>query len=626
MRCFFFVFGLFLWGLLCGMPISALSGQKTETELSPIAQVFTDFDDAVKQWQHDLNTLKTKTQEHKPSGVLENLYLLTHSEYSPFSGTKGYGKWYDYPFGRMRLVSCRTDLQKNAPVFVDVQMQIKPDWYLNKPVIELKTPSKQHVVTYPLLHPLPAGVTRTDFYAETVMFPIFFIPMDYEKPLDVLVNVSWQAHNPDHRISLKDETLLELTLSNGTSYETGICAYMNQQLRLAPAPLNDTAKISAVLDKTGDIQLFFDFHQKTKELFVQIDAPWTFRVVHKNISGQTASLVIRPSVPQQEGCILPLKVITSFGTFDAPTHLKQGSFQTTMPTFSFSLGIINGLILFLMTPLLSLFLLSSYKTKNQMVKNASLAMWSILCIGFICTLLWHSGLLTDLSGFLLLPYLDWIYIGVLIWVLLYPNRTILGALLLTLIFPKPYLEMSLLTAQGWEIIFIGTVWTVICSLPFRWIMKYPNGFYVFYNLLKKEYQSVKNIVRLPIIAWILWAFIGGPINARINKDISLYMPQAVHEVIKQGKMAFVSIENPICFSCALNKGVFLKTGFAGPLTDGQKLFRFYLPADTFSAKELMRMHGQFDTPTNILLSPQTPNGMLLPSLLTYDVLYRYLKK
>ena len=630
MRCIFFIFFIvftFLTGPVYADKGSALmqSTHASDQDTSYLKKVLIDFNDTIQGWQQDLKQASSKDiQDFKQNGFLTTLYLLTQSEANLFSGLDGLGKWQDFPFGRMRLISCQSALDKNHPVFIDVQMEIFKDWYLKKPTITLKTPVKESVISYPLFYPLPKGITRTDFYTGESLFPIFLVPESYENPLDIVVEVDWQAHHPFSNASLSDKTTLTLNLKSQKSYETNICTYMYQHLVKAPAPLKDNARISATLNSAGEVQLFFDFKQEISFLSIQIDAPWTFTQTQKSINGHTAILTLKPTTTLKEGDTLPIKIITSYGIFDAPTPLKRGVFKSTPVSLPLKFILTGGFLLFLTSPLLALFLLSPHKTKAQMIKNTTTIVWALFIIGIITTLIWHAGLLPVFSPLQLTSWIGWGYILLFLWLYWHPYRTILGALLLMLIFPKPYLGEVIANATGWEPLIIGLWWTVSCLLPFWWIKQYPNALFTFYKLLKKEPDKIIRMTKLPLLIWTIWLGIGGAYNAYINEKLTQYTPMAIKEVIEQNKIAFVSVENPICLSCALNKGLALKTGPAKYLTQEGKIIQFYLSATSFYAKELMHQKGKNYPPVNLFFSQKIPDGIRVPNYLSYPVLYQYL--
>ena len=544
---------------------------------------------------------------------LSALYLMTYSEANPITGLDGLGQWQETSFGRMRLISCDTGLKKNKAVYMAVQMKIHPRLAMLKPEIVLKTPSKQHIVSYPIMYPLPEGWTRTRFYFEEALFPILFEPISYTEPLTVQVQVKWTVLNPFDNLKKTDTSTLDLTLKPDAVGETGLCGYMMMQLRSAPAPVKDNAIVQATVNEKGNIQLFFDLKKKTKVLSVQIDDDWTFEEVDKKINGKTAVLVIKPSKPIAEGTLVPIKLITSFGIFDVPTILQKGEFKTIVKDFNWMSLFAGGLLLFLATPLFSYFLLNMHRTAKQLEKSTNDILIALASIGIVWAFGWQAGFIPALSLVQLSPIMLWLIIGWVIYWIINPRLSLAGCLLMVIVLPKPYLNetASFADQYTWAALGMGLLWTAMVMWPFTWIKRYPKSFFAMHKLMKKEMIAILWFARLPAILLLIWLVVGGYVNAIINRDIEVYTPERVKQILAEDKIAFVSIEKPVCFSCVLNKAVALKTGLAGSMRKEGKLVVLQLSEDTAEAKQLMQRLGELSVPVNIIFGPKNTSGIVV---------------
>ena len=566
-------------------------------------------------WQKENQNLKQQANKAQEiNHPLSALYLMTFTETNPITGLVGYGQWQETPFGRMRLVSCDTGLKKNKAVYVAVQMQIHPRVALIKPKITLKTPVKQSVVSYPIMYPLPQGWTRTQFYFEETLFPIFFEPLSYDKALDVQVQVDWTALNPFDKAKASDVSMLDLTLQPNAIGETGLCGYMMTQLQAVPAPVKDNADVQAIVNDKGDIQLFFKLAKSTKILSVQIDEDFTFTEVDKKINGKTALLVIRPSKPVAEGMILPIKLITSFGIFDVSTKVQRGDFKTVMADFSWMSLFVGGFLLFLATPLFAYFLLNMHRTVKQLEKSVTETLIVLACVGTAWSLGWQAGLVPAVDLVQLSPVLWWFTIGWLLYWILNPRFSLAVCLLMVIVLPKPYLADSAGFAGQHALapLGMGLLWTVMVMWPFTWIKRYPKAFFALHKMMKKEMNAILWFARLPAVFLLIWLIVGGVVNAKLNQNIEVYTPERVQQAIAEDKMVIVSVENPVCFSCAMNKLIAFNSGAAHSLRQRDKLLVLRLPADTTLGKHFMQRFGQVSAPVNVVFGPKNKSGIVAP--------------
>ena len=569
-------------------------------------------------WQRENQNLSQRANEAQEiSHPLSALYLMMYTEANPITGLAGYGDWKETPFGRMRLVSCDTGLKKNKAVYVALQMQIHPRVALTKPKITLKTPVKQSVVSYPIMYPLPQGWTRTQFYFEETLFPIFFEPLSYDTPLTIQVQVDWTALNPFNNLKASDVSMLDLTLQPNAIGETGLCGYMMTQLQAVPAPVKDNAEAQAIVNDKGDIQLFFKLAKSTKILSVQIDEDFTFTEVDKKINDKTALLVIRPSKPISEGTVLPIKLITSFGIFDVQTKLTQGDFKTVMADFSWVSLFINGLLLFFATPLFAYFLLNMHRTSKQLEKSVTETLLVLACVGTAWSLGWQVGLIPAVDLVQLSPILWWFTIGWLLYWIINPRFSLAVCILLVIVLPKPYLADSVGLAGQYAFapLGMGLLWTGMVMWPFTWIKRYPKAFFALHKMMKKEMSAILWFARLPAIFLLIWLIMGGVVNAKLNQNIEVHTPERVQQALGEDKTVIVSVENPVCFSCAINKLITFNSGVARSLRERDKLLVLRLSSDTTLAKHFMQRFGQVSAPVNVVFGPKNSSGIVAPDYL-----------
>ncbi|MGN1063677.1 MAG: hypothetical protein ACI4QM_05090 [Alphaproteobacteria bacterium] len=606
--------------------VSDLADKMPQDESGPLSSWMTQFAHKFRQWaQTAAQTPPGEATKWSQYNLLTPLYLM-QTDASPISDLQGYGSWQSFEFGQLRLISCRTGLANKKPVFAAVQVKTNPNWFLHKPLIRLNTPVRTSAISYPLVHPLPQGVTKTDFYAGDISFPIILKPLSFEKNLLLDVTADVRAENTLTGAIETQTAHLTLTLTPETGYDTGICPWMIGELQWAPKPLQDEFQVTATRNEAGDIQLYYRFNQSTEILSVQIDEPWHFTELNKTISYPVSTLVIRPFTPVRADDEIHLKTITSFGFFDTPVRLQNGTFQNGQKQFPFKSALFGGLALFLFSPFFALFLCQAPQNEKALRQAADETLAVIIFVGIVTTLAWQARLFIPISLIQIYPLIGWVFFGLFLYLLYRPVLPLILTVALFWFLPKPYLADAL-TAAGdntYGPLYWGTWWTLTLAWPFWLIHQYPAGFFSFYRLTQNSRRAILHMTRLPIILLLIWLAVGGGVNALVNKTIPLYTPETLKTALQEHKIVFVSAEPPVCFVCAWNKAVALKSGFAHPYYTAGRLIILRLPADTPTARLLQSTQGKPFFPVNLLYGPANSSGLLMPDYIDYTNLGRYL--
>lgn len=590
------------------------NAQSISNEQVEMAQKWLSLPKAIKQMHLSASMVPAEeANDLSKYNLLTPMYLM-QKDAGLFSGTKGYGQWHDLPFGKVRLVSCRSGLDEYAkPLLTALQAQIKPDWLLQKPSISVITPVQKLAIPYPLTYPLPAGKTKTNSYSGETFFPIIIDPISVQDTITLLVQMDWQAEPLSTKETQTGRIELVLPLISEQSYETGICTHLQEQLSLAPAPLDKKNQVSALLNTEGLIQLHFKFKKNITFLSVQIDKAWTFTEEQKNIQGNSASLIIRPSEAVKQGQTIPLKIITSFGRFSKDVIVQQAPFISLKEPFSWGKIISGGILLFFATPLLGWLILQSPRTKKQMLKQTKETM---LCIGvcsIILTLLWQFKIWIPTNVIQIWPFSAWIFFFVFLFLIIWPLKSLSAVLAVTFILPKPYLDNIVEIANDYAYLpcVCGLVWTILTIWPFWWIIRYQNGWFSFYKKIKKHMLLVRSSIALPFLIMAIWITIAGGVNTALNTSLPPYNAQDIQTLLKNNKKVIVLVEPPICFLCAWNKGINLNSGYANTYIQSGKLIPMRLSTNTHISQKLRSQFGQRTLPMTILFTPNSPEGQLI---------------
>ncbi len=580
----------------------------TETEM---AKKILSFPKAVQQLHIDAQNLPaSQATDISKYNILTPMYLM-QKEAGLFSGTKGYGGWFSLPFGQVRFVSCRTGLDEYAtPLLSAVQTQIKPDWVLYKPSITVITPVQQVAIPYPLIDPLPSGKTKTDTYTAETFFPVIVEPISIQESMTLLVRMDWQAEHLTTKEKQSGQIELLIPFIPEPSYETGICPLLREQLSLTPAPAEKMIQTTANLGADNTIQFFFNFEKATTRLSIQIDKPWTFSEIEKNIQSHRATLIIKPSEPVKAGQIIPLKIITSFGRFSADVVVQTAPFVHLTEDFSWIKIIYSGILLFFATPLFGWLLRQTPRTQKQMRHEAKKTIFSIAITGIVLTILWQLNIWIPTDIIQIWPFSTWIFIGAFLALIIWPLKSLFSVLVMTFILPKPYINNIVFVANDypWMPLACGFVWTALCLWPFWWIIKYPNGWFAFYKKSKKYELPLQSVIGLPLLVMTLWLIVAGGVNSVLNTTIPPYNAQDLQTLLKNNKKVALLIEPTVCFTCAWNKGVELNGGYTYPHIQSGHLIPMHLNANTAEALQFRQRFGQKSLPMILLFTPDMPNG------------------
>ena len=126
----------------------------------------------------------------------------------------------------------------------------------------------------------------------------------------------------------------------------------------------------------------------------------------------------------------------------------------------------------------------------------------------------------------------------------------------------------------------------------------------------EEMKAILWFARLPAVFLLIWLIVGGFINAKVNQHIEIYTPEQVKQAVEAGKVVVVSVENPICFSCTLNKIIAVNSGKARSLNKRGNLLVLKLSVDSIEAKRLMQQLGELSAPVTIIYGPKNPSGIV----------------
>lgn len=580
-----------------------------------------------------IEAAKTQAQNQSPdkSNLFENAdqynflspFFLMQTDASPFSGTKGYGAWVDTPVGSVRLISCSSGIKYEKEVFAGVQVKIKDGFRLKKPVLTSALSPAAHVqFLYPIQYPLPPYKTKTETYERMVIFPVLADVTNPNEPFELKVDATLTGCA--ETACQTTVVPLSLMLSHTEQFPTGICPLMIDVLQDVPVPRKGVVSVQARQNQAGDIQLVFDFKEPTSLVSVQIDNDFSFTEMSKRVAGKKAELTLRPDKPIPVGAHLNLKVITSYGRFDVPVVLEAGGFKKPVTELPWMPIIFGGIGLLIFSPVWSLIWMRRPKNKKTLKSEMLQTLMVIGSLTLVVAGIWQAGLLVPKDFIQSSIVFVLMAMAALIYLIVRPNVSLMGAVILFWFVPKPYVANAL-TSEIAEPFFMVCWWGLVLMAPFALMYRYAVGALKFIQILTKTPVHVQWIVRMPFMILLGWLMVASFGNMWVNQSVSVYTPQAVTDAVDTGKIAFVSVEPPVCFSCVWNKAVQLKTGYARYAYRRGELISFYMPVSSVMGQDLIEQSGTTHLPLNLLYGPGNKNGIVLPPILDYFDLKEQLK-
>lgn len=614
--CFISVF-LSVWAVQAEMPAPKEASKEHQKMIA-----FMKYIESAKQKAQNQSPNQASLFENADQYNLLSPFYLMQTDASPFSGTNGYGAWTSLPFGQARLISCASGIKGEKGVFAGLQVKLKDGVLLKKPLLSSSLPPEAHVqFLYPIQYPLPPHKTKTETYTGLLIFPILADVTNPNEPFELTATATLTGCTENECQTVTKP--LSLTLTHTEQFPTGICPLIVDFLQDVPVPAKGRVRARAHQDAKGNFQLVLKFTQPTSLVSVQIDNDFSFKEKSKRITKENAFLTLHPDKPLLVGTVLNLKVITSNGRFDVPTVLTQGEMEYPIADFPWEPIIFGGLGLLFLTPFWMLFWLQKPKNKKTLKSEAQQMLIVTGILTFCVAGLWQVGLLIPIDFIQTSFICVLVSFAALVYLIYRPQVSLLGALVLFWVIPKPYLANTFVP-QISEPFFMVCWWGVVMMTPFILIYKYPQIALKLFQFLAKTPRQVGWIARAPFVLLLGWLLVASIGNAWVNRSLPLYTPQALEQALKGDKIALVSVEPPVCFTCVWNKAVQMKTGYARQYDRHGYLVRFYLPIHSVAGQVLQGQSGTTDLPLNLFYGPNNKNGVVLPAAIDYFKLKEYL--
>ncbi|MDR2902218.1 MAG: hypothetical protein LBU87_03835 [Lactobacillales bacterium] len=547
-----------------------------------------------------------------------NLFYLDKNEVSPISGSKGYGEWTLYPFGRVRLVSCASGTQKGN-AFLSMQVDLNQGYSLVKPVL---TAAASNAYTARFFYPKGAinpDISPHEIFQNAVFFPVVFDIIQKDAPLDFEVSGTFDICAAGGCTPYPVSAMVRL--SPDESYATPICAKMVQEFQKAYTDMPAGYIAQARMNTAGDIQMYFDFPKEIGFLNITIDDAFKYDVISKKIDGGKAYVKIRPAGQIKPDDTLALRINSSLGKFQTRLVVSgEKHLQTLSPFPKLYLFFIGFVFLFFSSFWSGLFMCKTH-TQKQFLDHLQNLKKAIFATMILFAFLWYFKIILPDTLVGIFPHSYLIILGLLGFFALKPPTTPLIVCASFWMIPKPYLEPLLPTsaAHGW----LGILTCLILTLYLVGPVNIAIGIH------KQLFQKLRQIpdcyklyaARAPFVILFIWLATALAMNAFLKKDV--YSAEKMHDAVDQGKAVFLMIEEPACLRCALNK-ISIETGYGRLLKQRGELAVFTLQKNDPMAEGFLKNMGETQTPVNILFTDKNKEGIVIPKTIPYYDLNRYL--
>jgi len=398
----------------------------------------------------------------------------------------GIGSWQSMPFGKMRLLSCTTGVQDLPMVVGGLQVQLNPDWVMNKPTLKPLTDTNPAWIEAPVA----PGDGISPQYKGEVLFPLVY----YRSPKEADFELGVQGDLPVCQ-GQKCMTLpfrIGLMLQGDTADYTAACPYLIERQRQAPLPAEAMGVQGFAWRQGNEVQMMFSGVKNAEVAFLQTTQKTPFQISETQMEKNGVYMRIK-TLPWETGKHQDWILITDQGILKVPVQMVSEA--VILPPFPTSKTVwILGWELFFLTPLFIWWGLGCTKT-NKKWKREILSLMLLLPAVLVLKVLLNAFYPLDISGYAVI---------LLALVCLFPPVRKISALGLFLMWPYfPQVpEMGMPELILWLIIM-----TLETELPFVLLYMKADEIGRFLRDLKKKQFFIFNLIFLVPTLFLLGGFI-----------------------------------------------------------------------------------------------------------------------
>jgi hypothetical protein len=538
--------------------------------------------------------------------------IIDDFKYAISDTSSGTSEAQSFPFGEVRLLSCASGIRDTNTLIAGLQFSLKEGWKLRHPSIQAFAGNADTTLLTPLKQ--THNDIWTDNYSGTVFFPIV---LSFPNPPHDSTNLSVIATAlACSEIGLcRRETIVQsLPLPIEHNHTTAYCSYIQNNLHSTAIPTNIKG-ITGTATRLSDTEWHatISFPKAPKNILVQTIKGTS--EISSTLLGREARFIfpIEEDFPKLGDTItLFLKTPAYFYRLDLPvSDAPVTQPQKTFPWFSALLG---GFLLFLLSPLWPLWLTNTSKTVAQSRQKTWEQIMKLTPAIIVTIITTTTGLLDFCQSFQIFNILT--LIG-LFFFLIRPTPSFALAVMGLILLPKPFWQDAVFYNTP-AVAFVWILGTIGALLPF-WF-KARSGFKMltFFHIVTTSTALVYAVLkRLPFI--ILGLYLSLILFLNIQNQPPLFTQDA-----PTTQPTLVSITKPICWSCAWDRNIILKTGTIQGILSNNNIRLTSLPYDSPIVVQIAPDLPQRTAPAYVLL---LPNGrrFVLPESLTIHKLYRFLE-
>ena len=512
------------------------------------------------------------------------------------------------PFGLVRLASCRTGFKNIKGLTTAVEVSLDKGWVI-KDVHIFPVKSKDYLaIVLPVFNPKKAVSEEweTD-YINNPVFPIWLEPLT-QKDLTLSVMVDFHACHSFTGICSYYTGQLDLNLLAGESYVTHPYAAINHALITAAVDINrTTVQAEHQLLDNGDLKIRLIFPKKIESLDIKSVKGKPLTPIFSKTDDTVYTVILHRGTPIQLGEKFSFQIRSSAGCYLMKTEVKSKAPFVQLPQQISWLTIFwTGLIFFALSPVWPYFFMPQKieKTPQKLRKQIRLLQLSIGLGILALLLLWIFNF--SFSDLLNYPFIGFLFIPLIIYLLIKPIQPIWMIGILIVILPKPFWDWVALVPNKTKVGLV--IWWFVCLyLPLNVLLMFPKTILNFFKQVQKEdsptYPHVARLSYWLLLGWMILVF-GGQFYFCSDK---IFDPE------KTTGPAIVRVTTPTCLSC-LKERAFIFSSL-----DSKKLPVYKLDFKNKWAKQKKNDYQIRKNSFNLLLTPDGREIVLPEKLSRYKL-------
>lgn len=503
-----------------------------------------------------------------------------------------------FAFGSVRLLACPGGLKDTSVLTAGIQFTLRNGWSLKHPSIQAFAPNADVTLLTPLKED-EQGNGWANNYTGSVFFPILFSFSTPPKQQTTISVVAYVMACSEIGICQRETIVQSLPLSIEHNRTTPWCAYIQSTLSSTAVP-SHVKNVTGNAIKLNEKQWLATISFPNKVKFVKGQTADGTSELSSIILGKEARLTfpITDSFPNV-GDTIPLFLKTSDFFYQVDLPITDAPIQQPGKPFPWFSSIFGGFLLFLLSPLWSLWLTNTKKTLPAIRQTILAQIRQLFPIIIIAGTLTTTGVLGFLSNFLIFN------IVLLILLLLFlirplPSFTILSLGLILL--PKPFWQDAV-SYNTPAVIFVWVFWAIGALLPFWFKSRFSIKGQTFFHTLTLSQTPIYAVFkRLPFIligSWLSIQLIFQTFFAQptFSQDMPLTQP------------TLISITAPHCWSCTWDQSILFNSPTAQRILTHHNVRTTSLP---------------IDSPLVNKIAPDLPKGMLPAHVLVLPEGYHFI--